>query len=195
MGHHTGRTNRVVSALLAACWCCRLLISPFDLLLTLFRTWKTTNFNLLLGELGLWPPVSYRAARLFDPSWTLGGFLYLPTPPPPHPDSSSCLLQSLFGFLLSNQSGTYWLGHLQAGFQSPPLPLVHLASDHFPLSRLWLANVAEEDRERARDYGMRCNPCRSQSQSEFSSLTADRKSCWNFQEKKLIFLKCFALKV
>lgn len=84
IGHHTGRTNRVVSALLAACWCCRLLISPFDLLLTLFRTWKTTNFNLLLGELGLWPPVSYRAARLFDPSWTLGGFLYLPTTPPRH---------------------------------------------------------------------------------------------------------------
>lgn len=78
-GHHTGRTKRVVSALLAACWRCRLLISPFDLLLTLFRTWKMTNFNLLLGELGLWPPASCRAARLFDPSWTPGGFLYLPT--------------------------------------------------------------------------------------------------------------------
>lgn len=68
----------------------------------------------------------------------------------------------------------------QAGFQSSPWSLVHLTPDHFPLSHLWLASIAEEDREGARDYEMICNPCRTQ---ERSNLTADGKSCWIFQEK------------
>lgn len=71
----------------------------------------------------------------------------------------------------------------QAGFQSSPRSLVHLTPDHFPLSRPWLAGIAEEDREGVKDYEMICNPCRRQAQSERSDLTADGKSCWIFQEK------------
>lgn len=123
-----------------------------------------TNFNLLLVNPGLCPPVSHHDTHLFDPSTTLGGFLYLPTVElhvEVLPPSQSCLLQSSFSFPLSNRSGIYWLGRLQAGFRSSPQQLVHLTPDHFPLFCLWLSGFGKEEedeeekeREKEREPGI-----------------------------------------
>lgn len=132
------------------------------------------------------PKPGHFLTHLFDPSWTLGGLLDLPTSLYSLSRNcvATCLLQRSFSFPLSNLSGTYCLGRLEAGFQSSPGRLVHLTSDHFPSSCLWLVSFGEEgreerERERPKDYGMRFNPCMRQTQSEFSNLTADRKSFWS----------------